>query len=52
VEAKKPYFVIAQIGPTGSPERHRSDKMMRHVIEPAVAECGYEAKRAHEIDEL
>jgi hypothetical protein len=25
--------------------------MMRHVIEPALTECGYEAKRAHEIDE-
>ena len=43
-------FVIAPIGESGSDTRKRSDQVLKHVIKPAVASCGYEAVRADEID--
>lgn len=44
-------FVIAPIGDIGSETRRRSDQVMRHLIEPAASECGYEAIRADRISE-
>lgn len=49
--AKKPCFVIAPIGDEKSETRKRSDLVLKHVIRPAVEECGYEATRADEIAE-
>lgn len=46
-----PCFVVMPIGPRDSDARRRSDKVLRHVIRPAVAECGYSAIRADEIAE-
>ena len=43
-------FVIAPIGNPDSDTRKRSDQVLRHVIKPAVASCGYEAVRADEIE--
>ena len=43
-------FVIAPIGESDSDTRKRSDQVLKHVIRPAVLECGYEAIRADEID--
>ena len=43
-------FVIAPIGESGSDTRKRSDQVLKHVIKPAVASCGYEAVRADEIE--
>lgn len=48
---EKRCFVIAPIGPPGSKTRQRSDRVLRDLIGPAVAECGYTAFRADEIDE-
>jgi hypothetical protein len=42
-------FVIAPIGDENSEIRHRSDQIMRHIIEPAAQECGYRAIRADSI---
>ena len=47
---KKLCFVIAPIGDLESETRKRSDQVLKHVIRPAVEKCGYEAKRADEID--
>lgn len=49
--AEKTCFVIAPIGDPDSPTRKRSDQVLRHVIEPAVASCGYKALRADKISE-
>lgn len=46
----KKCFVIAPIGDPESDTRKRSDQVLKHVIKPAVSECGYEAIRADEID--
>lgn len=43
-------FVIAPIGEPDSDTRKRSDQVLKHVIKPAVASCGYEAVRADEIE--
>jgi hypothetical protein len=46
----KSCFVISQIGEVGSPERDRADKVLRHVITPAVMARGYgEPLRAERI---
>lgn len=42
-------FVNAPIGSDGSDVRRRSDQVLRHIIRPAVDECGYRAVRADEI---
>ncbi|MEM7483260.1 MAG: hypothetical protein AAF481_19000 [Acidobacteriota bacterium] len=46
----KPCFVIAPIGDSESSIRKRSDQVLKHIIRPAVEECGYSAVRADEID--
>jgi hypothetical protein len=47
---EKSCFVIAPIGEHDSDTRKRSDQVLKHVIRPAVASCGYTAIRADEID--
>ncbi len=49
--AQKTCFVIAPIGEAESETRKRSDQILKHVISPAVAECGYEPVRADQISE-
>ncbi|MBF0356802.1 MAG: hypothetical protein HQL43_16365 [Alphaproteobacteria bacterium] len=41
-----PCFVICPIGKDSSPERRRSDDILRHLIEPVAKEHGYQAFRA------
>lgn len=48
---KKTCFVIAPIGNPGSTTRERSDRVMRHIIRPAVSRFDYTAVRADEIAE-
>ncbi len=44
-------FVISPIGKDGSDTRKRSDQVLKHIIGPAVAECGYgEPLRGDQID--
>ncbi|MFJ4810254.1 hypothetical protein [Streptomyces longwoodensis] len=50
VPAGRRCFYISPIGAEGSDIRRRSDQILRHIIKPATAECGYEAIRADEID--
>ncbi len=49
--AKKRCFVIAPIGEPESETRKRSDQILRHVISPALEDCGYTATRADQISE-
>ncbi len=44
-------FVIAPIGSTNSDIRKRSDKVLRHVIQPVAEQLGFEAIRADRISE-
>lgn len=44
-------FVISPIGELESETRRRSDQVLRHIITPAVKECGYEPIRADQISE-
>jgi hypothetical protein len=44
-------FVIAPIGDPESETRKRSDQVLKHVIGPAAALCGYKALRADQISE-
>ena len=39
-------FVISPIGDEGSPTRIHSDRVLRHIIQPAATECGYSVLRA------
>ncbi len=48
---KKKCFIIAPIGEEGSDTRNRSDKVLKHIIRPAVKECNYEPIRADKIAE-
>jgi len=48
---KKICFVIAPIGEAETDTRRRSDQILKHVISPAVNECGYDAIRADQISE-
>ena len=50
MDEKKQCFVIAPIGEPDSDTRKRSDQVLRHIIRPAVEQCGYYAVRADEID--
>ena len=50
-EESKSCFVIAPIGAEGSPERKRSDQILKHLIRPMASKCGYEAVRSDEISE-
>ena len=45
----KHVFVACPIGGPNSPERRRSDKLLRHVIEPVCRELGLEAIRADKL---
>jgi hypothetical protein len=47
----KTCFVIAPIGQAGSETRKRSDVVLRHLIAPAVEQCGYVPLRADQIAE-
>ncbi len=51
MSARKPCFVISPIGEAGSEIRKRADQVLKHVIEPAVAACGFEAIRADKMSE-
>lgn len=44
-------FVITPIGDVESETRKRSDQIFKHVISPAVEECGYSPLRADHISE-
>ena len=48
--AEKNCFVISPIGEPDSDTRKRADQILKHVVKPAVGECGYTAVRADEID--
>ena len=47
----KTCFVIAPIGEAGSETRKRSDLVLKHIISPAVEQCGYDPLRADQIAE-
>ncbi len=49
--AKQVCFVISPIGESDSETRKRADQILKHVIQPAVRECGFEATRADQIGE-
>jgi hypothetical protein len=49
--SEKECFIIAPIGEAESDTRKRSDQILRHVITPALMECGYKATRADQISE-
>lgn len=51
MSSRKPCFVISPIGDAGSEVRKRADQVLKHVIEPAVATCGFEAIRADKMSE-
>lgn len=46
---EKTCFVISPIGPEDSDIRKRADKLLEHIIRPAIREYGYEAVRSDEI---
>ncbi len=48
---EKDCFIIAPIGDAESDTRKRSDQILKHVISPALKECGYKATRADQISE-
>lgn len=48
-ENEKTCFVIGPIGDEESPERERSDKILKHIIKPAVKEYGYKTVRSDKI---
>jgi hypothetical protein len=47
----KTCFVIAPIGDARSETRKRSDLVLKHIIAPAVEQCGFSALRADQIAE-
>lgn len=49
--SEKDCFVIAPIGEAESDTRKRSDQILKHVISPALKECGYKPTRADQISE-
>lgn len=49
--ADKTCFVITPIGSEGSECRIRSDQVLKHIIGPAAAECGYRSIRADQISD-
>ena len=48
---QKHCFVVSPIGTEGSDTRLRADKVLKHIIRPSVANCGYVAQRADEISD-
>lgn len=52
---EKQCFVVCPIGDEGSPERKRSDTVLKHFIEPACEEFGYKVIRVdklHTVDKI
>lgn len=49
--SEKDCFIIAPIGDAESDTRKRSDQILKHVISPALKECGYKPTRADQISE-
>jgi hypothetical protein len=49
-DKNKVCFVIAPIGKDASPTRQRSDQVLKHIVEPAASECGYQTMRADSIE--
>ena len=47
---EKNCFVVSPIGEPDSETRKRADQILKHVVKPAVGECGYTAVRADEIE--
>lgn len=47
----KTCFVIAPIGEESSPTRKRSDQVLKHIISPPAAECGYQPIRADQMSQ-
>lgn len=47
---RKLCFVISPIGDRDSDTRKRSDQVLKHVVRPAVEQCGYKAMRADKIE--
>ena len=43
---EKTCFVIAPLDSPGSEIRKRSDQVLRHILRPVLADCGYSAVRA------
>ncbi|MCE3234450.1 MAG: hypothetical protein K0Q50_630 [Vampirovibrio sp.] len=50
-DIQKKCFVIAPIGSKGSEIRRRSDKILKHIINPVIEEFDYSAIRADSMDE-
>lgn len=50
-DGKRSCFIICPIGERDSPERIRSDKLIKHVIRPVMEELGVSATAAHEMQE-
>lgn len=48
---EKDCFIIAPIGEAESDTRKRSDQILKHVISPALRDCGYKPTRADQISE-
>jgi hypothetical protein len=46
----KPCLVISPIGENDSDTRKRADQVLKYIIKPAAETCGYDAKRADELD--
>ena len=51
MDTTKTCFVIAPIGEEDSKTRKRSDQILKYIVNPAAAECGYKAIRADQISE-
>jgi hypothetical protein len=49
--ARQVCFVISPIGDPDSETRKRADQILKHVVQPAVKECGFDAIRADQIAE-
>ncbi len=49
--SEKDCFIIAPIGDPESDTRKRSDQILKHVITPALNECGYKPIRADQMSE-
>jgi hypothetical protein len=45
----KDCLVICPIGEEGTPERKRSDQVLKYIIQPIAENCGYDAQRADKI---
>jgi len=49
MEKMKKCFIISPIGEEDSEIRNRADKILKHIIEPVINECGFKAIRADKI---